>query len=835
MTDNTNAQYESASPQNKPPLPGQTYGQSTMYATLPKSETSQNVSGSGKANAPPEPVLLPESNIKETTYTPSETEQYYSVHPDQRPTPNLVDMNAVKGSEAVYNYTKNLKSPPSQIADVLTLSKDVTKEPSGLVDIYANTETKNGVTTTTTIVPGEEKVYQLQGTEAEQLAQLKTLNADTRTKLILAQGITGHGFESGEITTIGNLPFSRTIDKSLNIKNNFGVSSNKLVPQVSASDALFTLVPSFGGGLITKGTELAIKGVSALGVKYGKSALVTPAQKVAMLLSKAMQEKELVMSKPEIVEPYNFELHQGTIGTSGVKQVKYSELTGLNPTVERLSGGAVKATKPEPPSYFTPTIEKTGIGPKGEPQQIPFENIKEINPNIEGQAKIQAAFGNLKEGSVTLVRGEGLSKLEPTTYLMEVQGGDKLSKLEQAGLMVHFGVEKGVFKGNILEAKATELTKSLVSKNLNPGEKKMPLVVQGTHAFKFSVAGIRKTPNELVAITKEPEIIKGTNLPELERPNVIETLIVKHPSSVRFVSPVTKGTRGIRTTRPTKETFDMERYPLMSSHEAAFHAENVLKEFSGTKGDVLQSFQKAERADPFGKTESSLTKNAGRVKYESELLTITYPPESRFKNVSGLVTSEKIEQSAKARQSTESILLEKNVQDLLSKPSSRTESKTDLLTKTSEKTDTLLIPLSGTRTDQLTGLTTKQTTTQITQQTTGNPPPTKTTTNPPPPTPFEEQKRRYKKLKSRTAKEVNFLGNAPVSDVIGLTRRADLTYGNKLTAGLVRKDISKTKSGKLSTFKLYNKISKNKTTNLSPHSFKPKNTKKESIYKKLRL
>src|SRR6185312_11717500 len=139
-------------------------------------------------------------------------------------------------------------------------------------------------------------------------------------------------------------------------------------------------------------------------------------------------------SKPEITSEKTFEIHQG-VPPSGVSSVKYSDLTGINPTVERLPSGQVKAVKPEPPTYFKPVTEQTGIGPKGQPVKIQNENVIELNKAQEGEAKVPVVFGNLEEKSVTFVRGEGLSKLEPTNYLLEVQGGAKLTPLEQAGIM----------------------------------------------------------------------------------------------------------------------------------------------------------------------------------------------------------------------------------------------------------------------------------------------------------------------------------------------------------------------------------------------------------------
>jgi hypothetical protein len=103
-----------------------------------------------------------------------------------------------------------------------------------------------------------------------------------------------------------------------------------------------------------------------------------------------------------------------------------------------------------------------------------------------------------------------------------------------------------------------------------------------------------------------------------------------------------------------------------------------------------------------------------------------------------------------------------------------------------------------------------------------------------------------KKEKHHKKNTYNFLGNASEAEVVGLTRRADITYGNKLTAKLTRQDIAKASRGTFvvssinkpskkesKPFNLYTKTTANKRT--TPRQHKPKSPIISSHSKKLRL
>lgn len=860
MVDATQASVEAKSNPNKNPQPLTTYGQATMYASLPKSETSQNTSDSGRYVPPPkETIVQPESHPITIPYSESEMSQYASIHPPKE-MPNLTDVNAVKGNEAVYNYVKNqpVKSEPSQVAESIVQSNKTFND-QGLVSIYAGRETKNGVTTETTITPEVSFEAPIITTESSKINYVR--KNDNLLKLGLASVIEAPAFIG---LSFGSLVADLTGKEILGVKpgtpetreQRVTTALQQRIGQTPLDELMsgnlemkgYTL-PEKAVGLISAGAGLYLTGGANIKEDFGNivSRIVKSPQsatsKIATLISKSMQEEKLIMSKPEMTKT-TFEIHQG-VPESGVSQVKYSELTNVNPSVERLPTGEVKATKPQPPSYFKPTIQETGIGAKGEPVKLEKENIIQLNKEQEGEAKIPTVFGNLEEKSLTLVRGEGLSKLEPTKYLMEVQGGGKLSNLEQAGLAVHLGAENYKVSGNIFEFEATPLTKSLVRKNISPGEKKMPLVLQGTHLFKFGLKSSVKNTELPFAITKEPEIIKGSRLPEIERPNVIETLIMKHPSSVKYVPPKSFEAKTKVERQPTKERFDTERYPLMTSHEKISHAESILKSFTS----------KAETNKPFS---SMMTGN----KADTTLETLSYPKgtESKFLvsfkpaneilstsfrgNKSQTIITES-EQIQKSRQSEGVDLLNKNVQDVLTIKNQKEKSMNNLLTKSEFSTKQSQIPLGlqSTKSVQTTDLITKQTTEQITTTTHPNEIQQKNDRGFIPLIP--EDKKLFKKLKKRSAKEVNFLGAAPVASVIGLTRRADITYGNKITAGLVKHDISKESHGKFESstinkpkreeskpFNLYTKLSVNKRTSQRHNPTSTKKPKNEFYSKK---
>jgi len=656
MTDNTQAQFESASPQNK-----LNYGQSVVYASMPNN--GPNTSNSGRANTKPEPVILPPSKVTPTTYSQSETDQYYSVHPELRPLPNLVDMNAVKGNEAVYNYTKNVKSQPSQVADVITLSKSgPTNEDSGLVNIYASTETKNGVTTTTTIIPGDEKVYELKGTEKEQLSQLQGLNADARTKLVLAQGILQREHSGGEAVTVGNLPFSRTIDKSLNIKNTFGSASN-LVPQLSAADAILTLVPSFGSGIISKGTDVLSK----------------------VVFKGARPATDVIAEELKNTKVPNVKTSTGIIGTeeSQARSTIPFSKGGTSSTSTNLGGGGTGVTlTPKPSVKSSPSV--TGL----------FEKTENTGKGTTGTFQ-----GDIKEGVSSSTPDLKNTKLE---YISHLSGNNK------GGLG---GGQPNNLGGGGNESKLS--SSSLLS-------------------------------------TKQEQVLKS------------------------FTKQASKSDSLEQKFRSNNESSNNQKQTLVNSAQQQKEKQSGLL-LNNTKSDVLTKTTQQQKE----KDTSILIS-----KTENELLNRT---------------------TQKEKDKSMLMFKQSSVQDLISVQQQKQKQESILVFKQTNETPTK-------------------------NETTGEPSGNGILISP-----FDEQKRRIKKLKPRTAKQVNFLGNAPVANVVGLTRRADITYGNKLTAKLTKKDISNTVHKRESGFNLYRKLSKNQKTNISPHPFKQKKSKQDSIYKKLRL
>lgn len=886
MVDNTQAQYESNSPQNKPPLPGQTYGQTTVYAAV--KNNGPNVSDSGKANPPPQPVLGPQVKITSHEYTPSEQAQYYSIHPELKPMADLADVTAVKGNEAVYNYTKNLKSQPSQMADVLTLSKSTAIEPPGLVDIYANTETKNGITTTTTIVPSISN-------KGNEIATASLYGKTFKTFIPTKEE------QTGEISSFFKFPFV-----------GHKAQGGEISP-TSLAD-LSILVPGFGGGELAKGAESALKGVSKLAGKdvssitskispaFKENTLEVRSEKVGStvhLTQGTEQEITLTTLKPEKA-PLQIERGEYAEGgvfkpTSKTVSSKINIGGGKFVTVEENipTGKIVKVTQPELPKGITETKRVEGISKVGE-RIVPHE------PTSEEISNRYPLFGKGKNDLSDLTKTE-LPKEIPTTEQKPVFGvvskevpnlidiTKQSAKSGQSELAEAFVSEKQVaftrspsgleenkiiitgkpsqeiistfglqrIQGTKNVWMSADLTKGM--KEYLKGAEKAGLITQRLSETHIqSAKDILTNPKLYVQASREPDLFE--KFTEVVRPQVIGTREA-YPMKTQILKKSSGELRSFKKMQPFG--------PIKESKGvagSAGKAKALLEQKPEQKGlnkPELFKTQKESKLDfshPFSRTTGSVT-----------LETLRYPKGTEdkfsqsFRSVNDIISTtqrtnksitimtEKLEEGQNVRSSQAFDLLQKNISDILTAQKQNQETISTLVNKNEFVTRQESGLISKQNTDQVTDLITKQTTT--TTDITKQPPPTKTTIGGPPDIPFLEEKKRYKKPKSRTAKQVNFLGNAPVSDVIGLTRRADITYGNKITAKLVSKDIRKYSHGKFESnpieksvkkeqkpFNLYQKLSVNKTIKLRSERISTKkskneftNKKQESIYKKLRL
>lgn len=800
MPDANQAQIEENSASNKNPAPTKTYGQSTVYSTLPQ---GPNVSGSGRANLPPEPILGPTKPSPEPNA--SETQQFESIHPELKPLSDLTG-GVTKEANQTFQYGK---SQPMQ-EEPLRLSETNNEDMTGLVGIKASEFTKNGVTTTITEVPA---------------VSFEPLT--TREKLVEAEGSLQVKNMGGEAVSVARFPFSGSkvyneALTSLGLAPTGIKATNENEPLVQSTSLTDLLgVTPVGGGELAKGAELAEKGLSKLA---GKDVLT-----VASKIEPAFQEDTLEVRK-EAVSKGVMQLTQGTeqeITLTGLKvekaplQIRATEtevskstepLTGQ--TIEDLvpkAGSKVEAVQPQLPKGITLTKTVEGVGKVGEttiaheptseeianryplfgkgqndlsdltktevPKEIPpteqkpvFGKITEEIPNViditkqaakSGQAELAEAF--VSEKQVAFTRSP--SELEENKII--ITGKPSPEIISTFGLKLVSG-SKNVFISG-------DLTKGM--KEYLLGAEKAGLItprLSETHVQ--SVKDVLTNAKLYTKASKEPKLFE--TYPEIVRPQVIGT----RESYLMKTQILKKGTDELRSFKK------MQPFgPIKES-----------KGVAGSAGKAKALLEQKPEAKTLNRPEVFKTeKETGKGSFENivaakgvttSLETLAYPKGTDSKFLQSFRTKQE-EENTQITRSVQGIdILNKNISDTLSVSKQDEMSLISLMSKselTSKQESGLISRQSE---DQITGLTTKQTTTQIT--TTGNPPPPNITTNqnPPPPIITEQKKKgKKKKLKQFKAKDINFLGASTESTVVGLTGREELTYGNKNTAKLLSK------------------------------------------------
>lgn len=635
---------------------------------------------------------------------------------------------------------------------------------------------------------------------------------------------------------------------------NKGVSSNGIQSTTILDPLQFAV--GLGTGVITKASE----GLASLLARLPKTLLTNKIAYInvqinAEKIMKAYKtsENNLITNPPEKVGN-SYLLSKGTVSESGIINYIPKEVPPEQYFINRLPSGKVEVIKPA--LLIPATIEVIGIGQTGSKTvettptdkeladryplfgqghndindltkgetftQKPtteskptFGEVKITKPNEvtlttkEGQSETPFGLINLEKGYTAIVRNEPQNVLPVNKVQLTVEG----SSPEETALFGEY------YNGKPLTELKNTFLIDLTPENVQKLSEGLAgnVLKQGTDIFVLPTEEFAKQPDLLLHMIRKPNLnqFKAINIiSNISRPTVVRTMIARGITRNNLKPKP-------NTSKPIYTINDLMNTGQKIGAGAAGKAESLLRETTTTnKGLEVKTISKQNKNYNIARNGLGLSNQNEHLVFE----TLAFPPERNQKT------------STRLNLKTESTLKinNKSSLDILGK----------LSTKQSNKQNTSLI----TQQSEITKQTTKQklTTTQTTRQTTKTPPPSRTLI--PPATPvglLPEQLKSTKKRKKIPIKDLNFLGNASPADVVGLTKRSDITYGNKLTAKLTREDISKASHGSFiknsiskpkkesKSLTHYSRITTSKRTKLKASKTKPPKITSQS--KKLRI
>lgn len=552
---------------------------------------------------------------------------------------------------------------------------------------------------------------------------------------------------------------------------------------------------------------IPIGGIASIGSKtrasiVSKAGTILKLQSETRQIETALRENNLIIGTEKTTNPKILQISQGTESKSGIESFK-PEKAPIQ--VERLPSGKVNAEQPPLPPNIPEKETILTVGRKGEAKPIEIAATINLEKGLEGQAKVPISLIGTEK--ILLVRREAQEKLPVNAVLVLFQG---VSKEAEARQVAFYGLKK------VPEGKSTyygKLTPELAEK-LNY-DIKGEAVITGTDIFAFNKEDFVKNKELFTAITREPAIIQGKQLPEATRPFVIRTIEAKGYSKTDLANlPTREPETPEENPLFPKQTIEQikDRYPLAKSFESSQigTGEMPILQIGKTNPEAAKQvsglFTKTQRPESRNIPASSRNKN---IKSTNDFVfeTIFYTTKNQDNGVG---------------RSTEpiSISISKNESSLRTKELN--ESVFNIINKSSikEKQDQSMKEVFSLSTNQSTKQIPKQDTSQITKQTTKQTtkleevfgfgevevPPTRT--KQPPDIPilnFNYTPKNRKETKNKGKKPFLFLGNVPQYDIIGVYKREDIIYGKKKINKITREEKQKTSKFKIESQRLKNK------------------------------